>query len=305
MLSFSTCWNGQDHSDGLKLVQEILALGFDTIEISHGTKISLLPGIFQAWQQGLVKISGVHNFTPSPVEIMIDAPDIYEYTSHRPFDRERALALTFQTIETAAQFGANYVVLHLGSTPLHGEQQKLAQMVAAGQLYSRDFVRQKLSLVQQREKLSPLYWERACSALANIAVHAEKHGVPVAVESRSHYEQMPDEREMRQLMEEYRDNPWVGYWHDFGHVQLKHNVGLLDHEEWLVSMLPFLLGGHIHDVRWPARDHRVPLSEGGIDYARLLPRFPLDKPLVWELSSSRPKKEIVECLAQWRRLYPH
>ena len=45
MLAFSTCWNSQRHTDGYQMIEEIVELGFNTIEISHGLKISLLPGI--------------------------------------------------------------------------------------------------------------------------------------------------------------------------------------------------------------------------------------------------------------------
>ena len=101
MLSFSTCWNSSRHTDGEVMVDEILSLGVDTIEISHGLKVSLLPGIRKAFQAGRIKVSGVHNFCPSPVELMIDAPDAYEFTSHRPHDRERAMALTLPLLAAA------------------------------------------------------------------------------------------------------------------------------------------------------------------------------------------------------------
>ena len=51
--------------------------------------------------------------------------------------------------------------------------------------------------------------------------------MPVAVESRSSYEQVPSEREMLRILDDF-PAPWVGYWHDFGHVQLKANLGLLE-----------------------------------------------------------------------------
>jgi len=49
-----------------------------------------------------------------PVEVRVDNPDCYEFTSHRPEERERALKLTRQTMETASEFGTRFVVLHLG-----------------------------------------------------------------------------------------------------------------------------------------------------------------------------------------------
>ena len=301
MLSFSTCWNSSRHTDGETMVDEILSLGVDTIEISHGLKISLLPGIRKAVQAGRIKVSGVHNFCPSPVELMIDAPDAYEFTSHRPNDRARALSLTLKTIEYAAEFRSRYVVLHLGTVPMGKPSKRLTDMVIEGELNSRRYVREKLKMIQTREALSRLYFGRAREALATIAAHAEKHGVPVAIESRSHYEQVPSEREMILLMEECA-GPWIGYWHDFGHVQLKANLSLLDHHQWLSRMAPWLIGCHLHDVIWPERDHRVPF-QGSVDFDRLLPLVPPEKPIVWELSHRRKKEDILMALPLWRAKY--
>ena len=55
MLAFSTCWNSHRHSEGEAMVDELLALGFDTIEISHGLKVSLLPGLQKAFAEGRMK----------------------------------------------------------------------------------------------------------------------------------------------------------------------------------------------------------------------------------------------------------
>ena len=157
--------------------------------------------------------------------------------------------------------------------------------------------------MRKREKVAPLYYQRAIEALEKIAAHAADFGVKLAVESRSRFEDIPTEREMVRLQEHFADNPWVGYWHDFGHVQLKHNLGLLDHVEWLERIAPHLIGGHVHDVEWPARDHRVPFG-GTLEYAELLRFFPGNCPLVWELSPTREAEEIRTALARWRSEFP-
>ena len=297
MLAFSTCWNSHRHSEGEAMVDEILEMGFDTIEISHGLKVSLLPGLQKAFADGRMKVSGLHNFCPSPVEVMIDAPDCYEFTSHRAHDRDRAMSLTKRTLEFAAEFRARYVVLHLGTVPMGHPMKELQQLAAAGRQNSRKYVRKKLKMVQVRESLSRLYFGRAKEALTKIAAMAEQAGVPVAVESRSHYEQVPTEREMESLMAEFA-TPWVGYWHDFGHVQLKANLGLLDHHEWLSRIAPRLLGCHFHDVIWPDLDHRVPF-QGTVEFDRLLPLVPPDRPIVWELSPRRKKEDIRMAREVW------
>ena len=305
MLAFSSCWNNGRHSDGEKMIEEIIDLGFTHIELSHGMTIAKLPGIRQAYQRGLFTCSGVHNYFPSPVEVMIDAPDAYEFTSHRPFDRQRAMDMTLRTLDLAAEFGAQYLVLHMGSAPMNPQKwtKPLTSMVAAGGSHGRDFIKSKIAFVKKREKIAPLYYHRAIEALTTIAGRAAEFGVKLAIESRSRFEDMPTEREMVRLQEHFADNPWVGYWHDFGHVQLKHNLGLLDHIEWLERISPHLIGGHVHDVEWPARDHRIPFG-GTLDYAALLKFFPAGCPLIWELSPSRDSSEIRRALARWKTEFP-
>jgi len=305
MLAFSTCWNNHRHADGETMIEEIVELGFSHIELSHGMTIAKLPGIRKAFQRGIFTCAGVHNFFPSPVEVLIDAPDAYPFTSHRPADRQRALAMTLRTLEIAAEFGAGYLVLHMGSVPMNPRKwtQALTAMLTSHGSHSQKFIKTKLAFVRKREKIAPLYYHRAIAALTTIAEKAAEAGVKLAIESRSRFEDMPTEREMLALQSHFSDHPWVGYWHDFGHVQLKHNLGLLDHTEWLESIAPHLIGGHVHDVEWPARDHRVPFS-GTLDYAALLQFFPPGCPLVWELSPSREAAEIRLALARWQAELP-
>jgi sugar phosphate isomerase/epimerase len=305
MLAFSSCWNNSRHSDGEAMIEEIVDLGFNHIELSHGMTIAKLPGIRKAYQRGLFICSGVHNYFPSPVEVMIDAPDAYEYTSHRPFERQRAMDMTFKTLEIAAEFKAHYLVLHMGSVPMPSRKwtKPLTAMVAAGQQNTPGYVKEKIAFVKKREKIAPLYYQRAVESLEQIAEKAAELGVKLAVESRSRFEDMPTEREMVRLQEHFAENPWVGYWHDFGHVQLKHNLGLLDHHEWLERIQPHIIGGHVHDVQWPARDHRTPFT-GTLDYDSLLKFFPAGCPLIWELSPTRQTQEIKDSLVVWKAKFP-
>ncbi len=287
------------------MIEEIVDLGFSNIELSHGMTIAKLPGIKKAHERGLFTCSGVHNYFPAPVEVMIDAPDAYEFTSHRSFDRQRAMDMTLRTLDIAAQFEAQYLVLHMGSVPMNPKKwtRPLTEKVAAGGQHTADYVKAKLAFVRKREKTGPLYFHRAIEALTTIAGRAAELGVKLAIESRSRFEDMPTEREMIALQTHFAENPWVGYWHDFGHVQLKHNLGLLDHVQWLESISHHLIGGHVHDVQWPARDHRTPFS-GTLDYEELLPWFPKDCPLIWELSPSREAGEIREALFRWKNEFP-
>src|SRR5476651_960958 len=112
MLSCSTCWNSGRHIDGEAMLEEILGLGFERVELGHGIRLSLMDGIQKMFNKGKVTFSSLHNFCPLPIEITRSSPDCYQFSSHREPERERAVRLSFQTIDFAARLGAPFVVLH-------------------------------------------------------------------------------------------------------------------------------------------------------------------------------------------------
>jgi sugar phosphate isomerase/epimerase len=301
MLSVSTCWNSGRHKDGEAMIIELLALGFEYVELGHGIRLPLMEGIQRMYEKGKVRISSLHNFCPLPVEITQAAPDCYQFSSYRKQERERAVKLTFQTIDFAMRLGAPFVVLHLGSVPMKPITRQLAQLAKKGGLFSRKYTQKKLAAVQTREKRAPLYLQRSKECLERIKEYAMEKNVNLCVESREAYEQIPSEREMVPLLDGL-NSPCVGYWHDFGHVQIKHNLGFLDHEEWITKIRTRLFGCHLHDVAWPDEDHRAPFT-GGIDYDRIIPLLPKDCLFVWEMSPRRTTEEIIESLTRWKKRF--
>src|ERR1700722_8392691 len=139
MLSCSTCWNCQRHTRGEPMLQEILDLGFEWVELGHGIRLSLMEGIQRYYDAGKVQFSTLHNFCPLPIEITRASPDCYEYSSHRESERERAIKLTFQTIDFAKRLGASLVVLHLGRVPIDPITDKLVELAEAGEHLSRKY----------------------------------------------------------------------------------------------------------------------------------------------------------------------
>src|SRR4051794_13844012 len=149
MLSCSTCWNSQRHTDGAAMIQEILDMGFERVELGHGVRISLMEGIVRMVEKQGVKISSLHNFFPLPVEITRASPDCYQYSSADPRERERAVKFSFQTIDFAARLGAPFVVLHLGHVPVGDYTGQLVKMAEAGEHLSRGYVKTKLEVVKR------------------------------------------------------------------------------------------------------------------------------------------------------------
>ena len=289
------------------MCDEIRELGFEAIEASHGLPLSLMPGLLKAVDEKRIRVEGVHNFCPAPIDVAGDAPDAYRFTSHRPEERERAMRLTRETLLVAARLEARYVVLHLGEVELfrgHECTRELQRLVRQGQRHTREYARMKGEYVRRRAKLAPIYYERAYAALAELAEKAKELNLVLGVEGRSHFEQVPGESEMPRLLAAFADNPHVRYWHDFGHIQRKHNLLLLNHEQYLRGVKPYIYGAHINDVQWPQRDHRAPFQGGDVDFDTLLPRyFTQDMPLTWELSSSISREKILAAKARWDELH--
>src|SRR6266404_3126662 len=115
MYSFSTCWNSHRHTDGRTMLREIRDLGFEYAELSHGIRISLMPGILEAVDAGEIRISSLHNFCPLPMGVNCAAPNLYQFSAERARERELAQRYTEKTFEFAGRVKAPVVVLHSGS----------------------------------------------------------------------------------------------------------------------------------------------------------------------------------------------
>ena len=300
-LALSTCWNSRRHKSGEALIEEILALGFEHIELSHGMSAPLFEGVLTALKKHRFSISSVHNFLPSPVEILSDSPDCYEFTSHRPADRERAVRLTRQSIDWAEKIGAPLVVVHCGRIRSLDLTKGLRSLVEAGRSMDRLFVRKKLAAVRKRELVAEIYIQRVLECLTDIVDYAGSKGIRIGIENREFYEAVPTERELVTFLRRL-DSAHVGYWHDFGHAQIKHNLGLLNHRQWLETAAPLAIGCHVHDVKWPFRDHSAPFT-GEIDYADLVPLFPKSCTMVLELSPRIPVEEVRSARDRWQELF--
>jgi sugar phosphate isomerase/epimerase len=302
MIAFSTCWNSGRHTAGDEMLREIQnELGFHMIELGHGTRLSLMPGIQKMFDSGQVRFSSLHNFCPLPVEVMVASPDCYQFSAVSHEERERAVKQTLQTIDFAERLGAPFVVLHLGQVKMRPVTDRLIQMTKAGKHLSREYVRAKLKAVQTRERRAPTHLQRVKGCLQRIVEHAASKNVRVALESRRGYEEIPSERELPGLLEELKSGQ-VGYWHDFGHSQIKENLGFIDHDEWLGAVGSRAFGCHVQDCIWPAKDHEAPFT-GGIDFDKLVPLLPANCLFVWEMSPNKTADAIRHSVRLWKERF--
>jgi sugar phosphate isomerase/epimerase len=301
MYSFSTCWNSARHTDGGAMLREIRDLGFDYAELSHGIRISLVPGILEAVKAGEIKISSLHNFCPLPVGVTSAAPNLYEFSSQKDRDRQLAIKHTLNTLEFASKVGAPLVVLHFGSMDLKDYTGKLKELHGRGERGSPKFQKVVAEAAAAREAKKKKFWDFSRDTLRELYGEAKYRGIQFGIEIREAVEELPVESDFAALLKEF-PAPTVNYWHDTGHAQIKQDLGFIDHAQFLAERADRLAGFHIHDVKFPARDH-FPPGGGDIDFAALKPFVKPEHIKVFELSPKVPLESVKLGVAHLKRIW--
>jgi sugar phosphate isomerase/epimerase len=301
MYSFSTCWNSHRHTDGRAMLREIRDLGFEYAELSHGTRISLVPGILDAVDAGEMKISSLHNFCPLPMGVNHSAPNLHQFSDERPRERELAVRHTLKTLDLAARVKAPVVVLHSGSIEMKNYTEKLLEMAARGEKETDKYRKLCSELDEKREAKKVKFFERTVEILKKILPEAESRGVRLGIENRQCLEELPLDSDYHFLFREI-SNPHLAYWHDTGHAQIKDNLGFVHHALHLEALSERLAGFHIHDVQFPGRDHCAP-GTGTVDFAALKPMVKPGQIKVFEFSPSLSVEDAKKGIAHIRHLW--
>ena len=282
------------------MLHEIRELGFEHAELSHGIRLSLLPGILAAVEAGEMKISTLHNFCPLPVGIDKPSPNLYEFSSDRERDRQLALKHTLTTLDFAVKVGAPLVVLHFGSMDLKDYTGKLKELLERGEKGSVKFQKVVAEANAAREAKKKKFYDRSRDLLRELVGEAKFRGLKLGIEIREAVEELPVEADFEALLKEFPAP--VFYWHDTGHAQIKDDLGFIHHAEFLAARADRLAGFHIHDVKFPARDH-FPPGGGGIDFAALQPFVKPEHIKVFELSPKVPLDSVTRSIAHLKRIW--
>jgi sugar phosphate isomerase/epimerase len=283
------------------MLREIRDLGFEFAELSHGIRISLLPGILEAVDAGEIKISTLHNFCPLPMGVNQAAPNLFLFSSPDERERETAYRHSIKTIETASRLKAKAVVLHLGCIEMKNYTDKLLEMIADGKRESSKFEKISEEVFEKREGKKEKFVEQSHKMLRRLEEAASTRGIKLAVENREALEEIPIDGDFSLLFREFPSET-ICYWHDTGHAQIKENLGFINHALQLNSLSSRLLGFHIHDVSFPGRDHRAP-GTGMIDFAALKPMVKPDHIKVFEFSPSLSPEEAQRGVTHIKNLW--
>jgi sugar phosphate isomerase/epimerase len=279
------------------MLREIADLGFTHAELSHGIRIVLVPGILQAIEEGLVKISTTHNFCPLPSGIVQPAPNLFEPSGSDGREREQWLRQTKRSIDFAAQVKARLLVCHLGSVRFFwlNPARKLDAFEEAhpDKVLIDDPVYKELlanALIKLRKKAPP-FVARLKASLAEVTAYAADKGVALGFENRERFEELPIDDSFNDIFEGLPQPNTCGYWHDTGHAEIKQRLGLLNQRTHLEKMAPRLRGFHLHDVSKEGKDHQ-PVGTGTVDFKMISEFWRPEHLLTLELSPRITVEEV-------------
>jgi sugar phosphate isomerase/epimerase len=303
-VALSTCWNSHRHADGYALIREIADLGFAWVELSHGIRITLVPGILRALEEGIVQVSSCHNFCPLPTGVMHAAPNLYMPSSRDARERDQWLRHSKRSIDFAHQVGAKLLVIHLGCIEFFwfNPARQLDRYFRAhpGTPPAQDEAYRKLlakALTRLRARM-PEFWANTQAGVAELLPYAGQKGVRLGFENRESFEELPLDADHGELLRSLPPLAPAGYWHDTGHADIKEKLGLLDHRRHLESNAVNVIGFHLHDVTSEGHDHHA-IGSGRVDFQMVSEFWRPEHTRVIELS---PRLTTEEVLLSKRRL---
>jgi sugar phosphate isomerase/epimerase len=279
------------------MLREMADLGFDQVELSHGVRIVLVPGILKAVEEGMIKVGSTHNFCPLPIGVVQAAPNLFEPSATDHKEHEQWVRHTKRSIDFAAQVRARVVVCHLGSVSFFWSSpaRKLKKYLSGKPNAGRDGDPKYTALVAKaleklRKQMKP-FWAQTQASVLEVFDYAAVKGVKLGFENREKFEELPLDADYADFVAGLPEGSPAGYWHDTGHADIKQTMGLLDHRVHLTKNAPRLIGFHLHDVSASGQDHQ-PIGSGQIDFKMVSEFWRPGQELVLELSP-RVKPEDV------------
>ncbi len=190
--------------------------------------------------------------------------------------RRQAVAAVLRTLDVAAEYGAQAVVIHSVQPfdPLRGEgaliaqlKDRLERLFLQGQIAGSEANRVRSRLMEERKRHRGKHMTALRRSLDELIPYAAARGVRLGVENRP-IDETPNFEDMGEVLGWYPGQAdTIGYWHDTGHAQVQADLGFTPHVDWLRAYGSRLVGLHLHDAI-NLEVHRAP-GAGSVDWAGL------------------------------------
>ncbi len=301
IFSLTTRWNANRHSTGEAMLEEILNLGFSHVELGYDLTPNLVPGVLAMVASGNIRVDSLHAYCPLPPVVPFPHPEPFTLASPDAAVRSSAVHHLQNTIRFAAEIGARVVVTHAGNADMKLFFPTLVDLVLAGKKEDTEYEDLRVKTIIAREKAAARQLPLLYAGLEKILPLLAETRVILALEILPTWEAFPSEMEMEKLLTHF-DSPWLQCWHDFGHGQIRENLGFTNHLRWFKRLRPRMAGVHIHDVIYPHQDHVMP-PDGSIDFPLFREAVQGDIVRVLEPSQNLPAEDLTRGLQTLREAW--
>ncbi len=289
-LAISTMWNFRKALSGRELIDQLLRLGFTSVELNYQVKAEWLPEIEAAITAGELKVVSVHNVFPKTYDERFNTDSMMLGYQDEAL-RRQAIELSKISIDWACRLGAGAVVLHPTEVPLPPEEfdVPLKALVKAHRTDSDEYRVLRERLLVARE--SAPYMSAMLRSVGELADYVDKHRLPVklGIENRAMCHQVPIYDEFLPITERF-DGSSVGIWLDTGHGIMMQELGL-QALPLPVKVAKSIVGMHIHDAQ-DGLDHYAPYTLPAPVLEPFLPHI-INSPIkVLEMSGRLTAEEI-------------
>jgi sugar phosphate isomerase/epimerase len=292
-------WSQQERFSGdlPEFARVARSLGYEALEVNY-----VIPreGVEQLIDSSALPIASFH--APSPRVKHGDGrwSESFNLASTDETERRQAVAYNIATVEWAARAGAHCIVLHLGGIgdEMMEPERRLRRLFDSGVREGEEVetLREELRRLR-REQQGPCL-DAARRSLAELAEKASRQGIALGLENRFHYHEFPQVEEAPGLLAPYSPD-LVGYWHDVGHAEVLHRLGLVDRERWLRDLGPRTIGSHLHDVDGIG-DHRAP-GRGDVQWDYIARGLPPAALRVFESDQRQPDEALASAIGYLRK----
>ncbi|MDY5583235.1 MAG: TIM barrel protein [Candidatus Merdousia sp.] len=312
IISLSTSYlQKKFEGDGYAMLCRAAELGFEYVELGHSTTNASMEGIIRAVEEGIVKVSSLHNFCPVPPFATGAAPNLFSPATASNAESEQWLRHTKNTLEFAGRFGAKAVVCHCGflsyffMRPERALEKYIEKHPDANAendpVYAKIAEKFKMRSARRAEKKDYICIE---NNVREIAPTAEKNGVLLGLENREAPNELPLDWNFEKLINALKTDTPARTWHDAGHSMRKQLLGLGTQLDLLERTSDSLIGWHLHDCTDAGKDH-VAIGAGCIDFAKLSKFFDPKKHIfTLELNRAVRSRDAADSLKRVQDMMP-
>lgn len=292
MLGISSVYYSKRIDEGMRLLDELAALGFDGVELEYRVRPETLRQMGNRPGRE-IPVPSVHAFFPNPTQAGGEGSgaNAYLFSSLERDQREAAVRQGVATLEIAERLGARAVVVHLGRVPVDpGLLETYRRLECHPGPATPELLEAVAAVLAERERLRGPHLEALLRSVDRLNREAHRRGLLLGVENRFHPHEMPLHDEVGLLLKEFSGGA-VRYWHDVGHALNHQRLGISTQQDWLEAYGGLTAGTHLHDIRG-GRDHLAP-GTGEADFAAILRHLPADAIRILEIRPTVPREEVL------------